>query len=159
MSDSPQHARGPEPGGAPPGHAGDAATATAATAWTELCPYLLDITASWRATFPTSDHRCTAVVPPGPLTAETQRSLCLGPAHVDCPVYQRARQARVASLGPPADVPRRRPVPLTAPVIIERPSGLALVLARARESLPQVGLVLVITLAVAALVLARFISP
>ena len=52
-----------------------------------------------------------------------------------------------------------RPVPMTTPVILERPTGASLLAARVRDSLPQVGLIVLIALAAAAVVLARVIAP
>jgi hypothetical protein len=128
-----------------------------APAWTAICSYLRDVTGSWRATTASSEHRCGAIEPPGPLTAETQRSLCLVAAHLECPLYRHAQQASGTSH--PATEQRLQRYPDTTAVILERPSGVALALARARESLPQVGLLFLIALAAAALVLARFIAP
>jgi len=137
----------------------DVINGSAEPTWLALCPYLRDVSGEWRAITPTTDHRCTAVVPPGPVTAETQRTLCLVQAHVDCPVYQNAREARHEALGAAGAAGPRRPIPLTAPVILEQPTGLALLAARLGESLPQLGLLVLIALAVAAVVLARVIAP
>jgi hypothetical protein len=94
------------------------------------------------------------------VTPETQRTLCLVAAHRECPLYRNARDAHDALLGLPERAPLiRRPLPITAPVIIQRPTGVALVVALVRESLPQLGLGLLIALAIAALVLARVIAP
>jgi hypothetical protein len=131
----------------------------ARTTWLELCPYLRDVTGTWRATQPTGEHRCTAVAPPGAVTAETQRSLCLVAGHVECPVYQNAREKRVQGGAGAASPEPTRPIPLTAPVILERPAGAALLAARVRDSLPQVGLILLIALAAGAVILARVIAP
>jgi hypothetical protein len=131
----------------------------AAPAWLDLCPYLRDASGEWRAIAATTDHRCTAVAPPAPVTLQTQRSLCLVAAHVDCPVYRDAREGRAGAAGSVRPSRPARPIPLNVPVILERPTGAALLAARVRDSLPQVGLVVLIALAIAAVVLARVIAP
>jgi hypothetical protein len=130
-----------------------------ASAWASICPYLLDASGTWRAAQPSRDHRCTAVTPAEPLRAEKQRRLCLGAGHLDCPIFLAAREVRARSLGEVADVPPGRPFAHTAPVILQRPSAVAVALSTARTSLPQLGLVILMLLAVAALVLARFVTP
>jgi hypothetical protein len=134
-------------------------TQRGARAWLALCPYLRDVTGEWRAATPTTEHRCTAVAPPAPVTAETQRSLCLVAGHTECPLYRNARDAHDHVMPGRATHAAARPVPLTVPVILERPAGAALLAARLRESLPQVGLIVLIALAAAAVVLARVIAP
>jgi hypothetical protein len=128
-------------------------------AWLDLCPYLLDATGEWRATAPTPEHRCSAVEPWAPVTTETQRSLCLVAAHVDCPLYRRAQEARARDFGALTRPRDGRPIARTAAVILERPSGWALLSARLVESLPQIGLLALIALAAAAVILARVIAP
>lgn len=58
-----------------------------------VCPYLLAADGTWRSSSPTRDHRCTAVVPPAPLTADKQRRLCLVTEHGSCATYQAATGA------------------------------------------------------------------
>jgi LysM repeat protein len=86
-----------------------------------LCPYLASATGPWRSLEPSRDHRCTAAAPPDAVTTETQRRYCLGAAHRACPVYaERTREARVARAGLPAQATGRRPLVVTAPVVVER---------------------------------------
>lgn len=84
----------------------------------DLCPYLLSASGEWRATSPSSEHRCTAVAPPARLATEKQRRLCLAPAHATCATYVAALDAR-RSRGLPADgpAPVRWPVARTTPVV------------------------------------------
>jgi hypothetical protein len=128
-------------------------------AWASICPYLLDASGTWRAAQPSRDHRCTAVTPAERLGTETQRRLCLGAGHLDCPLFLAARELRARNIGDVAAVPPGRPFARTAPVILQRPSAVAIALSTARTSLPQLGLVILMLLAAAALVLARFITP
>jgi LysM repeat protein len=58
-----------------------------------VCPYLLAEDGAWRSSSPARDHRCTAVVPPAPLTAEKQRRLCLVADHRSCATFQAATGA------------------------------------------------------------------
>ena len=128
-------------------------------AWANLCPYLLDTSGTWRAVQPSGEHRCTAVTPAEPLRADKQRRLCLVAGHVDCPTFLAAREVRARALGEVAAVSSSRPFGRTAPVILQRPAAVAVALSTVRTSLPQVGLVVLMLLAVAALVLARFVTP
>lgn len=129
--------------------------------WAEICPYLLDEGGTWRAVRPSAEHRCTAVSPPVRLRPEKQRRLCLGAAHVDCPTFLAAREIRARALGGVGDVSRvgQRPYPRTAPIVLERPGPASNAMAVVRTSLPQIGLALLMALAAAALVLARFAGP
>jgi hypothetical protein len=141
--------------------------ATVPSRWTDLCPYLLDETGTWRATRPTKEHRCMALNPPAPLRADKQRRHCLVAAHVECPIYVAAREVRSQTVGQVGDVgdvddpsrTSRRRYARTAPVILERPAAAAVAVSAVRTSLPQVGLIVLMLLAVAALLLARFVSP
>ena len=58
-----------------------------------VCPYLLAEDGAWRSSSPARDHRCTAVVPPAPLTPEKQRRLCLVADHRSCATFQAATGA------------------------------------------------------------------
>jgi LysM repeat protein len=129
-----------------------------------LCPYLLSEDGSWRAARPMREHRCTAVRPPEPLSTETQRRLCLGEAHVDCPAYlaaQRERGVELARAGLSAVALRSRhlhPAPSTVPVALDRPNAVAgpRFVASGSRRAGQIGLGALMVVAVAALVLARF---
>jgi LysM repeat protein len=68
----------------------------------EICPYLEAAAGRWRHLTPSREHRCTAIVPPGQLTIDKQRRLCLGPAHVTCTAYVGAVDARRAWPSGPA---------------------------------------------------------
>lgn len=65
----------------------------------QVCPHLIARDGNWRAAWAAAEHRCWAVTPPGPLTRETQRRLCLVAAHVTCPAFIVARERRSAQLG------------------------------------------------------------
>jgi hypothetical protein len=128
-------------------------------AWANICPYLLDASGTWRAVQPSGEHRCTAVTPAEPLRADKQRRLCLVVGYLDCPTFLAAREVRARTLGEVAAVSSSRQFVRTAPVILQRPAAAAVALSTVRTSLPQVGLVLLMLLAAAALVLARFVTP
>jgi hypothetical protein len=110
------------------------------------------------------EHRCTAVQPPEPISAETQRRLCLGEAHVDCPAFlaaQRVRSADLARAGLSPIALRSRhlhPAPSTVPVALDRPyavTGPRFVAVSTRRA-GQIGLGALMVVAVVALVFARF---
>lgn len=93
-----------------------------------ICPYLTSTGGAWRSAVPARDHRCGAVDPPAPLTADKQRELCLSVDHASCATYRAARAARAATLLPGGDAAlvaaadaRRRPLARTAPVVLEPP--------------------------------------
>jgi LysM repeat protein len=71
-----------------------------------VCPYLLAEDRAWRASSPARDHRCTAVVPPAPLTTDKQRRLCLVAEHRSCATFQAATGA--LEVGPISAVAARR---------------------------------------------------
>jgi LysM repeat protein len=96
-----------------------------------VCPYLFVPGASWRASRPLREHRCLAVTPSDAPAMETQRALCLTAAHVTCPRFEAAVDARRARwIGTPeslaafeARVDRR--VPRVTAVTLDRPSAIA----------------------------------
>jgi len=147
------------------------AVATPVWPWADICPYLRDASGTWRGVHPTGEHRCTAVSPPLPLRAETQRRLCLGAGHIECPTYIGARAARGRTLSDIAQVDvgevdsaeaspgRRRACARTAPIVLERPGPTTVALSLLRDSAPQVGLVVLMALGAVALFLARFARP
>jgi LysM repeat protein len=134
--------------------------AVAATA--TVCPYLLADDGTWRASTPSKDHRCTAVVPAAVLTADKQRRLCLVVEHVDCATFQAAAE-RSATLHPDGTdasmaIGRRtgRAVARTTPVVLDR-GGIDLRLADLRDR-PRIGQLILIGLlglAFAAILFAR----
>jgi LysM repeat protein len=93
-----------------------------------ICPYLSSAGGSWRSASPSRDHRCLALSPPAPQSAEKQRRHCLSADHDHCSIFRAARAARETALAAGADPRRvtaaddaRRPLPRTAPVLLEPP--------------------------------------
>jgi LysM repeat protein len=93
-----------------------------------VCPYLMAESGGWRSASPNREHRCGAVDPAAPLSADKQRRLCLTLAHQTCPTYGAARGARAAAIAPGVDPAvlaaveaARRPVARSATVILEPP--------------------------------------
>ena len=93
-----------------------------------VCPYLMVASGGWRSASPHRDHRCNAVDPAAPLSADKQRRLCLSLAHQACPTFGAARGARAAVVAPGVDPAvlaaaeaARRPVARSAPVLLEQP--------------------------------------
>jgi hypothetical protein len=136
----------------------------AASVLAGLCPYVLAEGGAWRSARPATEHRCHAVRPPAALTGDQQRRLCLVPAHAACPTYIDARQRHEQALrdaGVHVDrLAGRRTIALTRPipVLFERPfSGprAPTITGRTRR-LAEVALVLVMLLAAALMVVARF---
>ena len=74
---------------------------------------------SWRdRTAPTEpqpprDHRCGAVDPPTRLPVEKQEQLCLRTRHFECPAF-------IAATAPAGAMTVSRPVPRSAPLVLER---------------------------------------
>jgi LysM repeat protein len=119
-----------------------------------VCPYLMAESGGWRSASPNREHRCGAVDPPAPLSADKQRRLCLTLAHQTCPTYGAARGARAAAIAPGVDPAvlaaveaARRPVARSATVILEAPRltspRVAWPLDRAVSQAALVGLMLV----------------
>jgi LysM repeat protein len=119
-----------------------------------VCPYLISASGGWRSIAPHREHRCAAVDPPAPLSAEKQRRLCLALAHQTCPTYGAARAARAAAIAPGVDPAvlaaiesSRRPVARSAPIILEQPrlgsTSIAWPLDRAVSQVALVGLMVV----------------
>lgn len=61
---------------------------TAAEIAAATCPYLMAAAGTWRATGPSSGHRCVAQDPPAAVSRDQQRSFCLSDQHVVCPVFR-----------------------------------------------------------------------
>jgi hypothetical protein len=66
-----------------------------------ICPFLVAADGAWRSATPSRDHRCGATDPPGRLPPERQQALCLGTAHLDCPLFDAATSPTVVT--PPTD--------------------------------------------------------
>ena len=131
----------------------------------EICPYLLASQGGWRSAGPSRDHRCTAVDPPVPLSADKQRSLCLVADHASCPAFRAARAARASLMAPgldPAVVAAadaaRRPIARAAPVIVEGPR-LGLGSGNGTWPLSQAALVGLMIVAFAVVLIARISTP
>jgi LysM repeat protein len=133
----------------------------------EICPYLTSSSGAWRSAAPHRDHRCRAVDPPGHLTHEKQRRLCLSVEHGSCPAFWAARANRAAVLAPGADPSvvaaadaARRPIARSTPLVIEHHR---LPAAQARwpldRAMSQVALVVLMILAFGAVAVARLSSP
>jgi LysM repeat protein len=131
----------------------------------EICPYLLASQGGWRSASPSRDHRCMAVDPPGPLSADKQRTLCLTAEHAGCPAFRAARAARASMVAPgldPAVVAAadaaRRPIARAAPVVVEGPR-LSLGSGNGSWSLSQAALVALMVVAFAVVLIARISTP
>ncbi|MGI8703470.1 MAG: LysM peptidoglycan-binding domain-containing protein [Candidatus Limnocylindrales bacterium] len=128
-----------------------------------MCPYLLSEDGAWRAARPMREHRCTAVRPPAPLSADKQRRLCLVEAHRTCPAFEAAQDRRAAELARAGissyalAARQNRPLARTTPVALDRPTAVSSprALVAGYERLGQIGLVALILLAGLALVVAR----
>jgi LysM repeat protein len=133
----------------------------------EICPYLTSSSGAWRSAAPHREHRCRAVDPPGHLTHEKQRRLCLSVEHGSCPAFWAARANRAAVLAPGADPSvvaaadaSRRPIARSTPLVLEHHR---LPAAQARwpldRAMSQVALVVLMILAFGAVAVARLSSP
>jgi LysM repeat protein len=128
----------------------------------EICPYLVASHGGWRAAGPSRDHRCFAVDPPGQLSTDKQRTLCLTVAHATCPAFRAARASRASLLAPgldPAIVAAadaaRRPIARSAPVVVEGPRLNIGGLGGSNWALSQALLVGLMVLAFAVVIVAR----
>lgn len=131
----------------------------------EICPYLLASQGGWRSAGPSRDHRCTAVDPPGQLSTDKQRSLCLVAEHTTCPAFRAARATRASMIAPGVDPSvvaaadaARRPVARAAPVIVEGPR-LGLGSGNGTWPLSQAALVGLMIVAFAVVLIARISTP
>jgi LysM repeat protein len=123
-----EEARGGEAAG--PGTAPESALARASAreVASAVCPYLASAGGAWRMATPSRDHRCVGLQPPVPQPPDKQRRHCLSPAHVECGIYRAARDVRTVALAGGTDPARivladatRRPLPRTAPILLEPP--------------------------------------
>lgn len=114
----------------PDGHGSEPALARAGAREiaAAVCPYLASAAGAWRMATPSRDHRCVGLQPPVPQPPDKQRRHCLSAAHVDCGIYRAARDVRTVALAGGADPARivqadvgRRPLPRTAPILLEPP--------------------------------------
>jgi LysM repeat protein len=130
-----------------------------------ICPYLLAEDGSWRASTPARDHRCTAVTPAAPLTAEKQRRLCLTADHRACATFQAA--SGDGELGSIAAVPlirattrSTRAMARTTPVVLDHGRFVVAVptLGGRRAGVGQTTVIALMALAFAVLVVARLSS-
>jgi LysM repeat protein len=133
----------------------------------DLCPYLVSKSGSWRSATANRSHRCAAVDPPGFLTTDKQRRLCLTADHAHCVMFRAARASRAAMLAPgldPAVVAAadaaRRPIGRTTAIVLEHPR-LSAPVARwpIDRAISQVALVGLMILAFAAVAVARMSAP
>jgi len=85
-----------------------------------VCPYLLAADGAWRSATASRDHRCTAVVPPAVLAPDKQRRLCLLVDHLECSTFVAAVAAREAAAGATPGRGPRRPIPRTAPLVMDQ---------------------------------------
>ena len=132
-----------------------------------MCPYLASAGGSWRMASPSRDHRCIGIAPPVSQSPDKQRRHCLSADHVDCGIYRAARDVRAAALAGGADPARivaadasRRPIPRTAPILLEPPRLLDQAARFQLDRAPgQLALVALMVLAFAIVVLSRISSP
>ena len=85
---------------------------SAPAALAAVCPFLSGPDGAYRAATPSRDHQCGAVDPPTRLAVEKQELLCLRSRHFECPVFIAATSPGVPTSS--------RPVPRSAPLILER---------------------------------------
>jgi hypothetical protein len=129
-----------------------------------ICPYLSSVSGAWRSAGPSREHRCTALTPPGPQPADKQRRHCLSADHVECSIFRAARTARETALAGGADPRRisaadeaRRPLPRTAPILLEPPRLIDQVTRLQLDRAPgQVALVALMVVAFVVVALSRF---
>lgn len=130
-----------------------------ATAVVCACPYLV-ADDGWRAIAVSRDHRCAAIDPPGTVGAERQKRVCLVAAHVECATYRASEELRgiAPSLENDEAIPDR-PIVQTIPVLLDGArSGARGALSLQRRG-TQLGLVALMSVALAALIYARGIVP
>jgi LysM repeat protein len=129
-----------------------------------ICPYLSSVGGSWRSAAPSRDHRCQALSPPSPQPTEKQRRHCLSADHDHCSIFRAARTARETTLAAGADPRRvtaadeaRRPLPRTAPVLLEPPRLIDQVMRLQIDRAPgQLALVVLMVVAFLVVALSRF---
>ena len=128
-----------------------------------ICPYLSSVGGSWRSASPSRDHRCQALSPPAPQPPDKQRRHCLSADHLHCSIYRAARTARETTLAAGSDPRRvtsadeaRRPLPRTAPVLLEPPRLIDQVMRLQVDRAPgQIALVALMVVAFSVVALSR----
>jgi LysM repeat protein len=124
-----------------------------------MCPFLATESGAWRAAFPTGDHRCTAVVPAVRIAPAKQRRLCLTADHPSCATYIAALELRGTAGGPFGDggggTGRRRAIPVTTPVLLERIRPALPIPATMQRGVGQIVLVGLLAIAFLAVFFAR----
>ena len=125
-----------------------------------MCPFLATESGAWRAAFPVGEHRCTAVVPAVRIAPAKQRRLCLTAEHVSCATYVAALELRGATGSPIGDARtpgtgRRRAIPSTTPVLLERIRPALPVPATMQRGVGQIVLVGLLAVAFLAVFFAR----
>jgi LysM repeat protein len=156
----------PHVGGIPtgPSERDSSAARSKRPAMEAICPYLVAEAGGWRSVSPHREHRCGAVDPAAPLSADKQRRLCLSLIHQTCPAFVAARAARAAALAPgvnpavlAAAEAARRPIVRSASLILEQPRLISS--ARARwpldRAVSQAALVGLMVVAFALVAIAR----
>ncbi|MDH4077851.1 MAG: LysM peptidoglycan-binding domain-containing protein [Acidimicrobiia bacterium] len=123
-----------------------------------VCPYLLSADGGWRASTPSRDHRCNAVVPPTVLAADKQRRLCLASVHTSCATFEaaagRVEERSRSSAG--SDRPGFRPTVRTTPLVMDRGRVIIpLPGLRGERGFGQAGILSLMGLAFAAVLIAR----
>ena len=78
-----------------------------------VCPFLAGPDGEYRAAAASRAHRCGAVDPPVRLPVEKQQQLCLRTRHFECPAF-------VAATAPGVALTSSRPVPRSAPLVLDR---------------------------------------
>ena len=126
----------------------------------DVCPFLLAAGGGWRGTYPTRDHRCSAIEPPVALTLAKQRDLCLRPAHATCATYKAARELEAtAGVDVPAADGGLWPATSGPLVALSSAGGGAAHLPGARSRSVQAVLVGLVVLAFTILVVAQTVPP
>ncbi len=128
-----------------------------------MCPFLATESGAWRAAFPVGDHRCTAVVPAVRIAPAKQRRLCLTADHATCATYVAAQELRGSTGGSIAgglaggddDTRRRRAIPATTPVLLERIRPALPIPATMQRGVGQIVLVGLLAIAFLAVFFAR----
>jgi LysM repeat protein len=124
---------------------------------TGICPYLVAVDGGWRSSTVAREHRCQAVAPPAPLAAEKQRRLCLTGDYPLCATFEAARAARPVAHDRLPILPR--PLARTAPVVHDHGRlAVGVPELRADRTTVQAILILLLVIAFAAIILARYAS-